>query len=181
MIVAGGEAGNGIYNGEGKYSVASATYGIPGTPESFLNQESLFLASDNRVAMISNADGDDSSGPHIFDLNAAGAARLDGHDIGGDTNWYFEVATAAATAAKVNTAVSGYSEFFKLKKGVIVMIYLKTANTVASPTLNINNTGAIKMRTAKVEDFTASNMPKGMYTFLYNGSYYYCIGSPNDF
>lgn len=50
---------------------------------------------------------------------------------------YGTCATAAATAAKVVTL-----DNFSLETGASVRIKFTYANTVSSPTLNINNTGA---------------------------------------
>lgn len=59
---------------------------------------------------------------------------------GGSSAWYGTCATAAATAAK-ETTISGFSAS-NITTGQVIYIYFSNANGVASPTLNINSTGA---------------------------------------
>lgn len=87
---------------------------------------------------------------------------------------YGTCSTAAATVNKVAT-ISGFS----LYTGVIVSIKFTVTNTAASPTLNINNTGAkpIYYRNAAISaGFLAINRT---YLFVYNGAQWEFMGDLN--
>lgn len=82
---------------------------------------------------------------------------------------YCTCATAAATQEKAATC-SG----FVLRTGAIVAVKFSYANTVASPTLNVNSTGA------KAIYLNGSALPEANWwkandvvTFVYNGTYWY--------
>ena len=86
-----------------------------------------------------------------------------------NTSYYGTCSTAAGTAAKVVNC-SG----FVLATGARISVLFSTANTVAAPTLNVNNTGAIAVwRDGAV---TANNnsmvwpTANAVHTFIYNGS-----------
>lgn len=74
--------------------------------------------------------------------------------------------TAAGTVAKVVTVPN-----FTLTTGTTIAVYFLNKNTVASPTLNVNSTGAksIYMNNAAA---TASNLPGGWVLLYYDGSRY---------
>ncbi len=87
---------------------------------------------------------------------------------------YGTCSTAAATVNKVAT-ISGFS----LYTGVMVSIKFTVTNTAASPTLNINNTGAkpIYYRNAAISaGFLAINRT---YLFVYNGAQWEFMGDLN--
>ena len=79
--------------------------------------------------------------------------------------------TAAATAAKT-VACAGYA----LKTGAEITVKFSITNTAASPTLNVNSTGAkpIYYRGAAIgAGYLAANRT---YTFRYNGTQYDLVG-----
>lgn len=91
---------------------------------------------------------------------------------GATTTWYGTSSTTASTAAKVVTC-SG----FTLTTGAIIGVLFSTANTAATPTLNVNSTGA---KTIYVGGNTAlsatTNVLKWsantMLYFMYDGTYF---------
>ena len=74
--------------------------------------------------------------------------------------------TAAATAAKTASCDS-----YKLVAGQAIKLYIKTANTASSPTLNINSTGAKSIFVNGVAAST-SNITVGWWVAIYDGTYY---------
>ena len=84
---------------------------------------------------------------------------------------YTTCSTAAATAAKT-AALSG----FKLGTGAFVIVKFSVTNTAASPTLNVNNTGAkaIRYKNAAISaGYLAANKT---YFFVYDGTYWQLVG-----
>ena len=82
--------------------------------------------------------------------------------------------TAAATAAKVVSCTG-----FVLETGARITVKFTVTNTAASPTLNVNGTGAkaIKYRGAAISaDYLAANR---VYTFIYDGTDYELVGDIN--
>ncbi len=87
---------------------------------------------------------------------------------------YGTCSTAAATAAKT-VACSSY----KLVTGATITVKFTTTNTAASPTLNVNSTGAkaIYYRGAAISaGYLAANRT---YMFRYNGTQYELVGDIN--
>lgn len=84
---------------------------------------------------------------------------------------YGTCSTAAATAAKV-VACTGFS----LTTGARISVRFTVTNTAASPTLNVNSTGAkaIRYRNAAITaGYLAANRT---YDFVYDGTYYQLVG-----
>ena len=84
---------------------------------------------------------------------------------------YGTCSTAAATAAKV-VACTGFS----LTTGARISVRFTVTNTAASPTLNVNSTGAkaIRYRNAAITaGYLAAN---STYDFVYDGTYYQLVG-----
>ncbi len=84
---------------------------------------------------------------------------------------YTTCSTAAATVAKT-AALSG----FKLGTGAFVIVKFSVTNTAASPTLNVNNTGAkaIRYKNAAISaGYLAANK---IYFFVYDGTYWQLVG-----
>ena len=82
--------------------------------------------------------------------------------------------TAAATAAKVVSCTG-----FVLETGARITVKFTVTNTAASPTLNVNGTGAkaIKYRGSTISaDYLAANR---VYTFIYDGTDYELVGDIN--
>jgi hypothetical protein len=92
------------------------------------------------------------------------------------TTWYGTSNTAAATAAKVVTCAD-----FTLQKGAIVGVLFTTANTAATPTLNVNSTGAKTIYVGTSTLNATTNVLKWsantMLYFMYDGTYYRYITS----
>jgi phage minor structural protein len=86
---------------------------------------------------------------------------------------YAASGTAAATAAKTATLVSGT---IALKAGVTVAVRFTYANTAASPTLNINSTGAKAVYTQGVR--YAYWSAGATVIFTYDGSYWRVASEP---
>lgn len=97
----------------------------------------------------------------------AGAKGADGQML------YATSGTAAATAAKVATLASGT---IALKAGVTVAVRFTYANTAASPTLNVNSTGAKAVYTQGVR--YAYWSAGATVVFTYDGSYWRVVSEP---
>jgi len=92
------------------------------------------------------------------------------------TTWYGTSNTTAGTAAKV-VACSGFS----LVKGAIISVLFSTANTAATPTLNVNSTGALAIYAGTGTLNATTNVLKWsantLLTFMYDGTYYRFVSS----
>lgn len=102
--------------------------------------------------------------------------NINGLSVDGTANRvnYGTCSTAAATAAKV-VACTG----FALVTGAEITVKFTVTNTAASPTLNVNSTGAkaIYYRGAAISaGYLAANRT---YTFRYNGTQYELVGDIN--
>ena len=109
-------------------------------------------------------------------VGLATARTIDGVSFNGTANiTHFGVcSTEAATAAKT-VSVSG----FTLATGAELTVQFTVTNTAASPTLNVNGTGAkaIVYRNAAISaSYLASNR---VYKFVYDGTNYELIGDVN--
>jgi hypothetical protein len=92
----------------------------------------------------------------------------------GSAPYYGTCSTAAATAVKVVWTTN--SESFVLQAGVEVTVNFTVTNTAASPTLNVNGTGAkpIYYRNAAITAGTlAANR---VYMFVYDGTQWELVG-----
>ncbi len=106
----------------------------------------------------------------------ATARTIDGVSFNGSANitHYGSCATEAATAAKV-VACTG----FALATGSRITVRFTVTNTSASPTLNVNGTGAKALRyrnAAIAAGYLAANRT---YDFVYDGTYYQLVGDIN--
>ena len=92
------------------------------------------------------------------------------------TTFYGTCSTTASTAAKVVTC-----DGFELTKGAIIGILFSTANTAATPYLNINSTGAKNISIGSANPNATTNVLKWtaytMLYFMYDGTYYKYITS----
>lgn len=96
---------------------------------------------------------------------------------GSQTSWYGTCSTAAATAAKAVTC-----EGFELADGAIVTVYFSTASTANSPTLNVNDTGAIEIYLYDSKAAGANPLKwsaKSVITFAYIGSKWVVVDKPS--
>lgn len=128
------------------------------TKTSDLTNDSDFITSEGTAAKA-----DKFTTPRTVDgVSFDGSANI-GH--------YGTCSTAAATAAKT-VALTG----FTLAAGARVTVKFTVTNTAASPTLNVNNTGAkaIQYRGAAIQaGYLAANRT---YEFVYNGTAYELVG-----
>lgn len=104
------------------------------------------------------------------------ARSIDGINFNGEENviHYTTCSTAAATVDKVVTL-----DNFVLTTGAKLYIRFTVTNTAASPTLNVNSTGAkpIQYRNAAISaGYLAANR---IYCFIYDGSSYELVGDIN--
>ena len=97
---------------------------------------------------------------------------------------YCTCGTAAATAAKVATVVSGTFTSADLVAGAQVLVKFTYANGVASPTLNVNSTGAKSIKrygTTAPSTSAATSWNAGSVVLLtYDGSYWQQVGYLNS-
>lgn len=113
----------------------------------------------------------------VENANKLSTARaIDGVNFNGSAaiTHYGTCSTAAATAAKT-VSLTG----FTLVTGARVMIKFTVTNTAASPTLNVNSTGAksIMYRGAAISaGYLAANR---VYEFVYDGTNYELVGDIN--
>lgn len=108
---------------------------------------------------------------NIYKVNVAGTT-YDIVDATAPRTWYGTSSTTASTAEKAVTCSN-----YVLKAGAIIGVLFSTANTAATPTLNVNSTGAKAIfigsnvalsGTANVLKWSANTM---VY-FMYDGTYY---------
>lgn len=94
---------------------------------------------------------------------------------GATVNRYGVCGTAAATAAKTASVTNGT---FSLEAGARVTVKFTYANTAASPTLNVNSTGAknIFHRGAQITSGANKELLRGVVDFIYDGTQWHLIG-----
>ena len=99
---------------------------------------------------------------------------------GSSTTWYGTSSTAAGTAAKVVSCDIALTTS-TLQAGTIVSILFSTANTAATPTLNINNIGAKSIYVGSGTLNATTNVLKWsantLLTFMYDGENFRYISS----
>ncbi|MDD4410220.1 MAG: tail fiber domain-containing protein [Candidatus Shapirobacteria bacterium] len=85
------------------------------------------------------------------------------------------VNTPAATAAKVGTGPANYT----LTPGDLISVMFANGNSVSTPTLNLNSTGAKKIRLGNTDASTTTMSIGSSSTVLlyYDGTYYQMMGS----
>ncbi|MDE7281030.1 MAG: hypothetical protein K2N36_04760 [Ruminiclostridium sp.] len=110
------------------------------------------------------------------DTGAAGAKGATGSQGAkgdkGDTGLvYGTCSTAAATAAKA-VALTG----FTLVTGAAVIVKFTVTNTAASPTLNVNSTGAKAIRYKNAAITAGYLVANKTYLFAYDGTYWQLVG-----
>lgn len=97
------------------------------------------------------------------------AAELSQHPFG-------VCSTAAATAAKVVTI--DYSGTLTLFTGLTIRVKFTSANSVANPTLNVNNTGAVAIMSRGTQAAASGAWESGSVVILtYDGTYWQISGS----
>lgn len=134
---------------------------------------------DSAIKKVEDAAPDNYAGSSSAGGAASSAVKLqtartiDGVDFNGASAiaHYGTCGTAAATAAKV-VACTG----FKLVTGARIIVKFTVTNTAASPTLNVNSSGAkaIKYRGSAISaGYLAANRT---HEFVYDGTAYQLIG-----
>ena len=151
------------------YVAASATPKAPGTAA--VGTSGKYAREDHVHPLQTTVSGNAGSATKL-----ATARTIDGVSFNGTANiTHFGVcSTEAATAAKT-VSVSG----FTLATGAELTVQFTVTNTAASPTLNVNGTGAkaIVYRNAAISaSYLASNR---VYKFVYDGTNYELIGDVN--
>lgn len=130
-----------------------------------------------KTSEVTNDSGFITSSATVAKANQLTNARtIDGMTFNGTANihHFAECSTAAATAAKVVT-LSGFS----LATGARITVKFTVTNTAASPTLNVNSTGAkaIMYRGSAISaGYLAANR---VYEFVYDGTDWELIGDIN--
>lgn len=96
------------------------------------------------------------------------------------TTPYGTSSTAAETQAK--TAAMTPNSNFSLETGVRIAIKFSAANSVSSPTLNVNSTGAktIQFRGAALTSSLYYWAANSVVEFMYDGTYWQMLGAPNN-
>lgn len=91
------------------------------------------------------------------------------------TTWYGTCGTTASTATKAVTCTG-----FELSKGAIIAVLFTTANTAATPTLNVNSTGSKSIYVGSSTPNSTFNVLKWsantLLYFMYDGTYYRYMG-----
>ena len=147
-----------------------ATARIPFRPLSYANaslatNKELIADWDNHKIYMK-----DSAGA-VVEISGSGSSGEETNIINYTTNTLLTCTTAGATAIKTVNC-----ENYALKDGNNIYIKFSNANTAASPTLNINATGAknIKYRGTNVEaDYIKTNK---IYHMFYTGGAYEIVG-----
>lgn len=109
----------------------------------------------------------------IKKINVAGTTYdiVDDTALHEPTTWYGTCSTTSTTAEKVVTC-SG----FALSKGAIICIVFTTANTAATPTLNVNSTTAKRIHVGGATPNSTTNVLRWsantLIYFMYDGTYY---------
>lgn len=129
--------------------------------------------------------GKNESNLSVLDATKLKTARsIDGVSFDGSTNVHHfgACSTAAATAAK--TVTLDDSMTFTLEKGASVFVKFQYANGVASPTLNVNGTGAKNIyrygTTAPSTTAKTSWQAGSVVHLVYDGTYWLMVGWLND-
>ena len=128
-------------------------------------------ANDSYIMMDSSMISLNASAVLVPTPTASYHAATKGYVDENQKAWYGYSSTTASTAAKT-VSCSG----FKLSAGVIIGVNFATANTAATPTLNVNNTGAKSIYVGQDTLNATTNVLKWsantMIYFMYDGTEY---------
>ena len=178
--------GTGRADGKAPSLVTARTIGIGGV---VTGTATAFDGSKNITIDTTTLNLEDAGVTGELPTSHGGTGRTDGKAVGLVTKRtidgvYFDgtanithfgsCSTAAATAAKIVSVPN-----FVLATGAEVTVQFTVTNTAASPTLNVNNTGAkaIVYRNAAISaGYLAANR---VYKFVYDGTNYELIGDVN--
>lgn len=107
-----------------------------------------------------------------FNVPVNFSAGATGIDAGGGGGFYGTCATAASTTAKVVVC----SDFKTLETGASILVKFTYANSAASPTLNVNSTGAKSIKKYGTTAAMGYNWVAGeVKQFVYDGSYWLMV------
>ena len=152
-----------------KYTAASAAPKAPGTAA--VGTSTKYAREDHVHPLQTTVSGNAGSATEL-----ATARTIDGVSFNGTANiTHFGVCSTEAATAEKTVSVSG----FTLATGAELTVQFTVTNTAASPTLNVNGTGAkaIVYRNAAISaSYLASNR---VYKFVYDGTNYELIGDVN--
>lgn len=163
-----------------KYTTAQSTSSIN------LNRVRLRNASDGATMKISNLKLE--FGTKATDWTPApedvdGAIDIVQSNLNSTRSWYAECLTEANIAAKEATITPATTDF-ALATGTTVAVKFAKTNTVASPTLNVNGTGAIAIMrygtTAPSTSAKTSWQANSINTLTYDGTYWRLNNWLND-
>lgn len=136
--------------------------------------------SGNAVTALSASNGAITATKGSTFLTSHQTIKQDGI-TGATVNRYATCSTDAGTAAKVATITSGT---FKLETGASVYVFFTATNTVANPTLNVNNTGAKSIkRYGSVAVGTTTDtswLAESFVHVVYNGTNWYIAEGNNN-
>jgi len=151
--------GGGITTEEDPIFSASAASGIQSSDISNWNNKQSALVSGTNIKTINNQS---LLGSGNIDVSGGQSTK---------TTWYGTCNTTASTTQKVVTC-SG----FTLESGAIIAVLFSTANTVAQPTLNVNQTGVISIYVGNSAVNSTTNVLKWsantIIAFMYDGTYW---------
>ena len=176
--------GSAAYTASTAYAAASHGNHVPATQTA---NNAVFLRNDNSWQTVTPANIGAAVASHTHNYagssSAGGAATsaaklstgkaIDGVTFDGSAaiTHYGTCSTAAATAAKTVACTS-----YTLVTGSRIVVKFTVTNTAASPTLNVNSTGAkaIQYRGAAITaGYLAANRT---YEFIYDGTNYQLVG-----
>lgn len=165
-----------------KVSITAVT-GVKGSSESSYRTGEVNITKGN--IGLGNVDNTADADKNVLSASKLSTARnVDGvsFDGTGNIHHYGACSTAAATAAK--TVTLSDSMAFTLAAGASVFIKFQYANGVASPTLNVNGTGAKNIyrygSTAPGTSAASSWQANSIVHLVYDGSAWQMVGWLND-
>lgn len=103
-----------------------------------------------------------------------GVISSQGGGGGSKEAWFCTSDTAAATAAKTATSTTGT---FALQTGYRIYVKFDNANTAVSPTLNVDNRGAINIKAYGATAPTLSWVAGDVVEFVYDGTNFIMLPS----
>jgi hypothetical protein len=160
---------SGIATGATKDAPSATTPKVAGTAAT--GSETGFSRGDHVHPAQTTVSGNSGTATKLATARTINGTSFDGSTDITIPSFFGTCSTAAATVAK-EVAVTG----FALVTGASVKVLFSVTNTAASPTLNVNATGAkaIKYRNAAI---TAGNLAANrIYEFVYDGADYELVG-----
>ena len=117
---------------------------------------------------------DVAAGEYFYD--SSGTRTLGTASGGSRCTWYGTCSTSESTATKAVTCSN-----FTLETGAFVAVLFTTANTAATPKLNVNSTGDVSIYVGTSTPSSTTNVLKWsantLLYFIYDGTYFRYLGS----